>query len=90
MVQGTTVAIRVGDAMRRELGRLGAPLDLRDDLMATWDALIVHALRAGNRREDKERCSELADQLVQTFAVAVEVAWEQKMNVRWSDDADQA
>lgn len=88
MQSGTTVAVRLGDALRKEAVRLRVPKDILDDLQDAIDALIVHVLRNGSSQADKAETSRLCDAVAGTMSIASGVAWEMMMRAEVRENGD--
>lgn len=81
--QGTSVAVRLGNELRRSALEMSGPPDLVDDLQQRIDTVIVHVLRATQKREDLAQLSKLLGDLVETYGVLVEVVAARRMK-GWS------
>lgn len=79
MVSGTTVAVRLGMALRRELQRLNCTADLVDDTQDAIDRLIVYVVQHNSSQQEKVEVDKLCDVLAQVYSTASGVAWETSM-----------
>lgn len=79
MVHGTTLAIRLGDIMVEKATNYKAPADLVADIRELSDRLIVLAMRSGNSRAEKQEVGEALIAAIETYTVAIGVAWTSTM-----------
>lgn len=69
MLKGTTIAIRVGTALRQVAIEQKCSADLVIDLQGAIDRLIVHTLQAPDNHATREQAQLIANEIVETFAV---------------------
>lgn len=89
MVNGSSIAIFMGEAMLAEAKRMRVPVDITDDLADAIDKLLATVVRSKGDAAGRAGIRQQVGIIVEVFGIGMGCAWElQVKEYRGNDNAN--